>query len=56
MSSFAQTISPAVESLLERFIAPLFAGDRSGSRAIVAEAASTIGTGTSRSSQWIAVE
>jgi methanogenic corrinoid protein MtbC1 len=29
---------PAVETLLEKFIAPLFAGDRSGSRAIVAEA------------------
>src|SRR4051794_32259779 len=28
----------SVESLLERFIAPLFAGDRSGARAIVAEA------------------
>lgn len=32
------TINSAVESLLERFTAPLFTGDRSGSRAIVAEA------------------
>ena len=30
--------SPVVESLLERFINPLFAGDRSGARAIIAEA------------------
>ncbi|HUO07281.1 MAG TPA: B12-binding domain-containing protein [Phycisphaerae bacterium] len=29
---------PAVETLLEKFVAPLFAGDRSGARAIVAEA------------------
>ena len=32
------TESTAVESLVERFIEPLFAGDRSGARAIVAEA------------------
>ncbi len=30
--------SPVVESLLERFINPLFVGDRSGARAIIAEA------------------
>lgn len=30
--------SPVLDSLLERFMSPLFAGDRSGSRAIVAEA------------------
>ena len=29
---------PAVETLLEQFITPLFAGDRSGARAIVADA------------------
>jgi methanogenic corrinoid protein MtbC1 len=34
----ACTHDTAVESLLERFIDPLFAGDRSGARAIVAEA------------------
>jgi methanogenic corrinoid protein MtbC1 len=34
----ASTEITAVESLLERFIDPLFAGDRSGARAIVAEA------------------
>ncbi len=32
------THGAAVESLLERFVEPLFAGDRSGARAIVAEA------------------
>jgi methanogenic corrinoid protein MtbC1 len=32
------TISPFLESLLERFVAPLFIGDRSGARAILAEA------------------
>jgi methanogenic corrinoid protein MtbC1 len=30
--------SPAIESLLEQFMTPLFAGDRSGARAVVAEA------------------
>jgi methanogenic corrinoid protein MtbC1 len=34
----ANAESTVMESLLERFIEPLFAGDRSGSRAIVAEA------------------
>src|SRR5277367_112310 len=29
---------PTVSSLVEQFIAPLFAGDRSGARAVVAEA------------------
>ncbi len=29
---------PAVDTLLEQFVAPLFAGDRSGARAVVAEA------------------
>src|SRR3954469_1158791 len=38
MSATIATTSPVVENLLERFITPLFAGDRSGSRAIVAEA------------------
>jgi methanogenic corrinoid protein MtbC1 len=38
MSSSTSPQSPAVESLLERFVEPLFAGDRSGSRAVVAEA------------------
>jgi methanogenic corrinoid protein MtbC1 len=37
-SSSNPVVSPAVESLLERFVSPLFAGDRSGARAIVAEA------------------
>ena len=32
---------PATDTLLERFLAPLFAGDRSGARAIVAEAFET---------------
>ena len=35
--SLTQTISPATESLTERFIAPLFAGDRTGALAIVAK-------------------
>ena len=34
----ASTHVASVESLLERFIEPLFAGDRSGARALVAEA------------------
>ena len=37
-NSVSSVMSSAVESLLERFVAPLFAGDRSGARAIVAEA------------------
>jgi methanogenic corrinoid protein MtbC1 len=38
MASSANPTSPVLENLLERFMTPLFAGDRSGSRAIVAEA------------------
>jgi len=38
MSTPTTSTNTAVESLLERFIGPLFAGDRSGARAIVAEA------------------
>jgi methanogenic corrinoid protein MtbC1 len=38
MASSAIPASPALENLLERFMTPLFAGDRSGARAIVAEA------------------
>jgi methanogenic corrinoid protein MtbC1 len=34
----SSTHNAAIDSLLERFVAPLFAGDRSGARAIVAEA------------------
>lgn len=34
----ANTQSTVIDSLVERFVEPLFAGDRSGSRAIVAEA------------------
>ena len=37
----ANTQSPIVESLLERFVDPLFAGDRSGARSIVADAFET---------------
>jgi methanogenic corrinoid protein MtbC1 len=37
-SSHHRHASPDIDSLLERFTAPLFAGDRSGARAIVAEA------------------
>jgi methanogenic corrinoid protein MtbC1 len=36
--ALSHTSSPAVDALLERFTTPLFAGDRSGARAIVAEA------------------
>jgi methanogenic corrinoid protein MtbC1 len=37
-SMSTSTTSPVVESLLERFMAPLFGGERSSARAIVAEA------------------
>jgi hypothetical protein len=38
MASSSTPASPVLDSHLERIMAPLFAGDRSGSRAIVAEA------------------